>query len=80
MQGFFLGFSCFSLHPTRAQVEPEPRQGLTAAVPRGGFGCGKIEAHEETRAPRRLTFIVNIKIYPCGLHSRYGNLVFEASD
>jgi hypothetical protein len=58
MQEFFLGFSCFSLHPTRAQVEPEPRQGLTAPVPRGGFGCGKIEAHQETRAPRRLTFIV----------------------
>ena len=33
MQGFFLGFSWLSLHPTRAQVEPQPRQGSTAPNP-----------------------------------------------
>jgi hypothetical protein len=57
MQGFFLGFSCFSLHPTRSQVEPEPLQGLTAPSSRGGFRCGRVEA-QMRRASRRLTFIV----------------------
>ena len=41
MQGFFLGFSWLSLHPTRAQVEPQPRQGSTAPNPHPALRRGR---------------------------------------